>query len=138
LPPAAPSIDRARQTDSTKRYLTPDLRRDLNELVDPRLTDVRLPSDRHRMKKKTERRKRTGKQVTRAVTVATGRVVAVAQIDPSYSPGGATVHGLLLRGIIIIIIYLLKSTEQEDAHMINTRTTAGQERHRKLTLTFCP
>jgi len=37
--------------------------------------------------------------------------------------------------IIIIIIYLLK---QEDAHMINTRTTAGQERHRKLALTFCP
>jgi len=27
--------------------------------------------------------------------------------------------------IIIIIIYLLKSTEQEDAHMINTRTRAG-------------
>jgi len=26
---------------------------------------------------------------------------------------------------IIIIIYLLKSTEQEDAHMINTRTRAG-------------
>ena len=40
--------------------------------------------------------------------------------------------------IIIIIIYLLKSTEQEDAHMINTRTRAGQERHRKLSLTFCP
>jgi len=40
--------------------------------------------------------------------------------------------------IIIIIIYLLKSTEQEDAHMINTRTRAGQERHRKLALTFCP
>ena len=39
---------------------------------------------------------------------------------------------------IIIIIYLLKSTEQEDAHMINTRTRAGQERHRKLALTFCP
>jgi len=37
--------------------------------------------------------------------------------------------------IIIIIIYLLK---QEDAHMINTRTRAGQERHRKLALTFCP
>jgi len=37
-----------------------------------------------------------------------------------------------------IIIYLLKSTEQEDAHMINTRTRAGQERHRKLALTFCP
>jgi len=30
--------------------------------------------------------------------------------------------------IIIIIIYLLKSTEQEDLHMINTRTRAGQER----------
>jgi len=42
------------------------------------------------------------------------------------------------RWIIIIIIYLLKSTEQEDAHMINTRTRAGQERHRKLALTFCP
>jgi len=40
--------------------------------------------------------------------------------------------------IIIIIIYLLKSTEREDAHMINTRTRAGQERHRKLALTFCP
>jgi len=40
--------------------------------------------------------------------------------------------------IIIIIIYLLKSTEQEDAHMINTRTRAGQEKHRKLALTFCP
>jgi len=40
--------------------------------------------------------------------------------------------------IIIIIIYLLKSTEQNDAHMINTRTRAGQERHRKLALTFCP
>ena len=40
--------------------------------------------------------------------------------------------------MIIIIIYLLKSTEQEDAHMINTRTRAGQERHRKLALTFCP
>jgi len=40
--------------------------------------------------------------------------------------------------IIIIIIYLLKSTEQEDAHMINTRTRARQERHRKLALTFCP
>jgi len=40
--------------------------------------------------------------------------------------------------IIIIIIYLLKSIEQEDAHMINTRTRAGQERHRKLALTFCP
>ena len=39
---------------------------------------------------------------------------------------------------IIIIIYLLKSTEQEDAHMINTRTRAGQERHRILALTFCP
>jgi len=39
--------------------------------------------------------------------------------------------------IIIIIIYLLKSTEQEDAHMINTRTRAGQERHRKLALKFC-
>jgi len=37
--------------------------------------------------------------------------------------------------IIIIIIYLLK---QEDAHMINTRTRAGQERHRKLALTLCP
>jgi len=37
--------------------------------------------------------------------------------------------------IIIIIIYLLK---QEDAHMINTRTRAGQEMHRKLALTFCP
>jgi len=37
--------------------------------------------------------------------------------------------------IIIIIIYLLK---QEDTHMINTRTRAGQERHRKLALTFCP
>jgi len=37
--------------------------------------------------------------------------------------------------IIISIIYLLK---QEDAHMINTRTRAGQERHRKLALTFCP
>jgi len=37
--------------------------------------------------------------------------------------------------IIIIIIYLLK---QEDAHMINTTTRAGQERHRKLALTFCP
>jgi len=36
--------------------------------------------------------------------------------------------------IIIIIIYLLK---QEDKHMINTRTRAGQERHRKLALTFC-
>jgi len=34
--------------------------------------------------------------------------------------------------------YLLKSTEQEDTHMINTRTRAGQERHRKLALTFCP
>jgi len=40
--------------------------------------------------------------------------------------------------MIIIIIYLLKSTEQEDSHMINTRTRAGQERHRKLALTFCP
>ena len=40
--------------------------------------------------------------------------------------------------IIVIIIYLLKSTEQEDAHIINTRTKAGQERHRKLALTFCP
>jgi len=40
--------------------------------------------------------------------------------------------------VIIIIIYLLKSTEQEDAHMINTRTRAGQERHRKLALTFFP
>jgi len=38
----------------------------------------------------------------------------------------------------IIIIYLLKATEQEDAHMINTRTRAGQERHRKLALKFCP
>jgi len=38
----------------------------------------------------------------------------------------------------IVIIYLLKSTEQEDAHMIKTRTRAGQERHRKLALTFCP
>jgi len=38
----------------------------------------------------------------------------------------------------IIIIYLLKSTEQEDAHMINTRTRAGQEKHKKLALTFCP
>jgi len=36
--------------------------------------------------------------------------------------------------IIIIIIYLLK---QEDAHMIYTRTRAGQERHR-MALTFCP
>jgi len=27
--------------------------------------------------------------------------------------------------IIIIIIYLLKSTEQEDAHMIDTRRRAG-------------
>jgi len=36
--------------------------------------------------------------------------------------------------IIIMIIYLLK---QEDTHMINTRTRAGQERHRKLALTFC-
>jgi len=42
------------------------------------------------------------------------------------------------RWIIIIIIYLLKSTELEDAHMINTRTRAGQERHRKLALTLCP
>jgi len=33
---------------------------------------------------------------------------------------------------------LLKSAEQEDAHMINTRTRAGQEKHRKLVLTFCP
>jgi len=33
---------------------------------------------------------------------------------------------------------LLKSTEQQDAQMINTRTRAGQERHRKLVLTFCP
>jgi len=40
--------------------------------------------------------------------------------------------------VIIIIIYLLKSTEQEDAQMISTRTRAGQERHRKLALTFCP
>ena len=40
--------------------------------------------------------------------------------------------------IIVIIIYVLKSTEQEDAHIINTRTKAGQERHRKLALTFCP
>jgi len=40
--------------------------------------------------------------------------------------------------IIIVIIYFLKSTEEEDAHMINTRTIAGQERHRKLALTFCP
>jgi len=40
--------------------------------------------------------------------------------------------------IIVIIIYLLKSIEQEDAHVINTRTRAGQERHRKLALTFCP
>jgi len=40
--------------------------------------------------------------------------------------------------IIIIIIHLLKSTEQEDVHMINTRTRAGQERHRKLALTFFP
>jgi len=40
--------------------------------------------------------------------------------------------------IIGIIIYVLKSTEQEDAHIINTRTKAGQERHRKLALTFCP
>jgi len=40
--------------------------------------------------------------------------------------------------IIVIIIYLLKSTEQQDAHVINTRTRAGQERHRKLALTFCP
>jgi len=29
-------------------------------------------------------------------------------------------------------------TEQKDAHMINTKTTAGQERHRKLALIFCP
>jgi len=43
-----------------------------------------------------------------------------------------------LHTFIIIIIYLLKSTEQEDAHMINTRTRAGQESHRKLALTFCP
>jgi len=40
--------------------------------------------------------------------------------------------------IIFVIIYLLKSTGQEDAHMINTRTRAGQEMHRKLALTFCP
>jgi len=33
---------------------------------------------------------------------------------------------------------LLKSTEEEDVHMINTRTRAGKERHRKLALTFCP
>jgi len=39
---------------------------------------------------------------------------------------------------IIIIIIIIKSTEQKDAHMINTRTRAGQERHRKLALTFCP
>ena len=39
---------------------------------------------------------------------------------------------------ITVIIYLLKSTEQEDVHMINTRTRAGQERHRKLALTFFP
>ena len=43
-----------------------------------------------------------------------------------------------LRSSLTIIIYLLKSTEQEDAHMINTRTRAGQERHRKLALTICP
>ena len=43
-----------------------------------------------------------------------------------------------LQFIIVIIIYLLKSIEQEDAHVINTRTRAGQERHRKLALTFCP
>ena len=42
-----------------------------------------------------------------------------------------------MTAFIIIIIYLLKSTEQEDAHVINTRTRAGQERHRKLALTFC-
>jgi len=40
--------------------------------------------------------------------------------------------------IIIIVIYLLKSTEQEGAYMINTRTRAGQERHKKLALIFCP
>jgi len=45
---------------------------------------------------------------------------------------------LIIIIIITIIIYLLKSTEQEDAHMINMRTGAGQERHRKLALTFCP
>jgi len=45
---------------------------------------------------------------------------------------------MLIIIITIIIIYLLKSTEQEDAHMINTRTSAGQERHIKLALTFCP
>jgi len=46
------------------------------------------------------------------------------------------VYGYIIT--VDIIIYLLKSTEQEDAHMINTRTRAGQERHRKLALTFCP
>jgi len=40
--------------------------------------------------------------------------------------------------VCISIIYLLRSTEQEDAHTVNTRTRAGQERHRKLALTFCP
>jgi len=38
--------------------------------------------------------------------------------------------------IIITIVYLLKSTEQEDAHMINTRTRAGQESHINWRLHF--
>ena len=54
---------------------------------------------------------------------------------------GATAQPVMMEDadfIIVIIIYVLKSTEQEDAHIINTRTKAGQERHRKLALTFCP
>ena len=57
----------------------------------------------------------------------------------TFAPWSITATAELIHDIvIIIIIYLLKSTEQEDAHMINTRTRAGQERHRKLALTFCP
>jgi len=46
-----------------------------------------------------------------------------------------TVLFSIVMGKFIIIIHLLKSTEQEDVHMINTRTRAGQKRHRKLALT---
>jgi len=52
--------------------------------------------------------------------------------------GGLLLSAAAVSGVIIIIIYSLKSTEQADAHMINKRTRAGQERHRKMALTFCP
>jgi len=75
---------------------------------------------------------------------AEGRVFLLVPAYPG-CPGTKAVKRLLLLLLygctqnsieqLFIIIYF---AEQEDVHMINTRTRAGQERHRKLALTFCP